>query len=48
MEHFVSDLKKIRAQARMHMEAGAVTDGYQADRKQVIAVLNEVLETLGV
>jgi bacterioferritin len=45
MEHFVSDLKKIRAQARMHMEAGAVTDGYQADRKQVIAVLNEVLAT---
>ena len=45
MEHFVIDLKKIRAQARMHMEAGAVTEGYQADRKQVIAVLNEVLAT---
>src|ERR1700730_2912984 len=43
MEHFVSDLKKIRAQARMHMEAGAVTDGYKADPKQGLAVLNEVL-----
>jgi bacterioferritin len=29
----------------MHIEAGAVTDGYHADRKQVIAVLNEVLAT---
>ena len=26
MKQFVSDLKKIRAQARMHMEAGAVTE----------------------
>ena len=29
----------------MHMEAGAVTDAYLADRKQVIAVLNDVLAT---
>jgi bacterioferritin len=45
MEHFVSDLKKIREQARRHMEAGAVTEGYRADREQVLAVLNEVLAT---
>ena len=45
MEHFVSDLKKIREQARKHMEAGAVTEGYKADREQVVAVLNEVLAT---
>ena len=45
MEHFVSDLKKIREQARRHMEAGAVTEGYKADREQVLAVLNEVLAT---
>jgi len=45
MEHFVSDLKKIREQARRHMEAGAVTEGYKADREQVIAVLNDVLAT---
>ena len=35
MEHFISDLKKIRAQARVHMEADAMTSAYQADRKQV-------------
>ena len=45
MEHFVSDLKKIREQARRHMEAGAVTEGYKADREQVLAVLNDVLAT---
>jgi bacterioferritin len=45
MEHFVSDLKRIREQARRHMEAGAVTEGYKADREQVLAVLNEVLAT---
>lgn len=45
MDHFVSDVKKIRERARAHMEGGAVTDGYKADRKQVVAVLNEVLAT---
>jgi bacterioferritin len=45
MDHFVSDLKKIRDRARAHMEAGAVTEGYKADRVQVLAVLNEVLAT---
>ena len=45
MDHFVSDLKKIRERARLHMESGAVTDGYKADREQVVAVLNDVLAT---
>jgi len=45
MDQFVSDLKKIRAHARMHMEAGAVTETYKADRNQVLAVLNDVLAT---
>ena len=45
MRGFVSDIKKIRAQARAHMEAGAVTEAYKADREQVIKVLNEVLAT---
>ena len=45
MEHFVSDLKKIRERARRHMETGAVTEGYKADREQVLAVLNDVLAT---
>jgi bacterioferritin len=45
MAQFVSDVKKIRERARKHMEAGAVTEGYKADRKRVIEVLNEVLAT---
>lgn len=45
MGNFASDVKKIREQARKHIEAGAVTEGYKADRKQVVAVLNEVLAT---
>jgi bacterioferritin len=45
MSEFVSDVKRIRDRARQHMENGAVTDGYKADRKRVIAVLNDVLAT---
>jgi bacterioferritin len=45
MTRFVSDIKKIRTQARLHMEAGAVTEGYKGDRQQVVAVLNTVLAT---
>lgn len=45
MEHFVSDIKRMRTQARLHMEAGAVTEGYKGDRQQVVAVLNDVLAT---
>lgn len=45
MGEFVSDLKKIKERARKHMEQGAVTDGYKADRKAVLKVLNEVLAT---
>lgn len=42
---FVSDMKKIRERARKHMEQGAVTEGYLADRERIIALLNEVLAT---
>jgi bacterioferritin len=45
MKPFVSDIEKIRARARQHIDEGAVTTGYQADRAQVIKVLNEVLAT---
>jgi bacterioferritin len=45
MGKFVADLKKIRDRARKHMEDGAVTGGYKADRKEVIKVLNDVLAT---
>jgi bacterioferritin len=45
MSQFVSDVQKIRERARQHMDAGAVTEGYKADRKRVVDVLNEVLAT---
>src|ERR1700730_4975810 len=45
MSEFVSDIKKIRERAREHIERGAVTGGYKADRKRVIDVLNDVLAT---
>ena len=42
---FVSDVKEIRRRARQHIEGGAVTEGYRADRETVIKVLNESLAT---
>jgi len=42
---FVSDIKAIRQRAREHIQQGAVTQGYKADRKTVIKILNEALAT---
>jgi len=42
---FVSDIKAIRARARKHIEQGAVTAGYAADRATVLKILNEALAT---
>jgi bacterioferritin len=42
---FVSDIENIRKRAREHIERGAVTDGYKADRDTVIRILNEALAT---
>ena len=42
---FVSDIKELRRRAREHMEQGAVTSSYSADRETVIRILNEVLAT---
>jgi bacterioferritin len=42
---FVTDIQELRRRARHHIEHGAVTDGYKADRETVIRVLNEVLAT---
>jgi bacterioferritin len=42
---FKTDLEAIRKRAREHMEQGAVTEAYKADRQQVLKVLNEVLAT---
>ena len=37
---FLSDIKTLRERARKHMEEGAVTPGYKADRQTVIKLLN--------
>jgi len=42
---FVSDVQELRRRARQHMEEGAVTSAYTADRDTVIRILNEVLAT---
>jgi len=44
-EPFLSDIAEIRRRARQHMELGAVTDGYRADRYAVIDILNQALAT---
>ena len=45
MNEFLTDVNEIRRRARKNIEKGAVTDGYRADVKRVVAVLNEVLAT---
>jgi bacterioferritin len=42
---FLSDIQEIRRRARQHMEQGAVTEGYKADRDTVLRLLNEALAT---
>ena len=42
---FVTDIKTLRARARQHIERGAVTAGYSADRDTVVKLLNEALAT---
>jgi bacterioferritin len=42
---FLSDVKLLRERARRHLEHGAVTAGYKADRAIVIKVLNDALAT---
>ena len=42
---FFTDIKTLRARARRHMEQGAVTEGYGADKKTVVKILNEALAT---
>ena len=43
--HILSDIKTLRARARKHIEEGAVTTGYAANREKVIELLNEALAT---
>src|SRR5438067_13187893 len=44
-KQYLSDIKTLRERARQHIEKGAVTEGYKADRETVIKVLNEALAT---
>jgi len=42
---FLTDVQELRRRAREHMDMGAVTAGYKADREAVIRILNDVLAT---
>ncbi|BAV97780.1 ferritin-like domain-containing protein [Lysobacter enzymogenes] len=42
---FVADIGAIRARARKHIEDGAITASYAADREAVIELLNDALAT---
>ena len=44
-EAFLTDIKTLRDRARHHIENGAVTAGYKADRETIIKLLNEALAT---
>jgi bacterioferritin len=45
LPHPLTDVATLRSQARDHIERGAVTAGYSADRDQVLKLLNEALAT---
>ncbi|HKO01544.1 MAG TPA: ferritin-like domain-containing protein [Thermoanaerobaculia bacterium] len=42
---FLTDVKELRRRARQHIEEGAVTGAYRADREKVVNLLNEALAT---
>jgi bacterioferritin len=42
---FLTDIKTLRERARQHIEQGAVTHSYNADRETSIRLLNEALAT---
>lgn len=42
---FLTDIKTLRERARQHIENGAITQGYTADRETVVKLLNEALAT---
>ena len=41
----LTDVATLRSRARKNVENGAVTEGYDADRKEIIRLLNESLAT---
>jgi bacterioferritin len=44
-QSFLADIETIRKRARQHIEEGAVTADYKADRTTVLRLLNEALAT---
>lgn len=42
---FLTDVKELRRRARRHIEDGAVTSGYGADRDAVVRIMNDALAT---
>ncbi len=42
---FLTDIQTLRKRARKHIQDGAVTPGYKANRETVIRILNEALAT---
>jgi bacterioferritin len=42
---FLTDIKTLRERARQHIDQGAITPGYKADRDTVVRLLNEALAT---
>ncbi len=41
----MSSVEELRRKARQQVEDGAVTEGYEADRQQILKMLNEALAT---
>ncbi|MGH8390806.1 MAG: bacterioferritin, partial [Pseudomonas sp.] len=41
----LSDVATLRDRARKNVENGAVTEGYDADRQEILRLLNESLAT---
>ncbi|MEW9904956.1 ferritin-like domain-containing protein [Pseudomonas putida] len=41
----LTDVRTLRERARQHVEQGAVTEGYSADRDKILTLLNEALAT---
>jgi bacterioferritin len=42
---FLTDVTELRRRARQHIEEGAVTEGYRANKETVVKLLNEALAT---
>jgi bacterioferritin len=43
---FLTDVKTLRSRARQHIEQGAVTPGYRADRDKVVQIPTSVVSII--